>query len=416
MKTVRWVVGLRIGVVLGSALALFSPQTVQAQYEVFQWGNFEDGKLPASSKLVRSDAANVMSVVELDKVPGMPPEFRSAEAAQETGKYALCIKARPAPDQKFSITGGLAIGETLNREKLGANGRSLYQMDFFIPTQGQTPDVAVLAMEAGSDPAAKTLNPTSFYRFGVTAGRVYFSLLEPTTNTATIYKVDKGLTDGIPRPGWHRFAIAFEGREKIRCFVDGREASFSPIMDSKLQSLSVGVLAAWKTVTYDAYIDNLSIQSTTDEMVMPVSPYSAGWKFPEGPASMRKSATASAPAAPKMPGLNTLTSWVEPEAAWARAKSENRPFLIYFGAQNVPAVEELNRLMETDSNAKSYLQRCSCSKVDMNQLRGGTIARQYAVFKAPTILVISPDAKSSRRATFRKGDGWENVASQLSGI
>lgn len=410
---------LRIFVALAACLTatLFAPPRCDAQYEVNQWGNFEDGKLPAVSKLVGPNAPKALSVVDLSTVSGMPPEFRSPEATAETGKFALCINARPVPNQKFSETAGIAIGEKLDRDKLGDAGRALYQADFFAPPSGTTPpEVAVLAMEPPQDATGgSTANPTSFYRFGLAAGRVYFSYIEPTTNTARIYHADKGLTDGMPRPGWHRFAIAFEGHDNIRCYVDGRETSFSPIKEGTLRSLSIGAMFAWKASPYDGYIDNLSIQSTGENMVMPVSPYEAGWKFPAGPVSMRKTAIAPKTGAVQQTALAGVT-WLEPEAAWAQAQQEKKAFFLYFGAVGVPAVEELNGIMESDPQARAYLQGRACAKVDMNQLRGGTIARNYQVFKAPTLLVISHDAQSTKRVIFHRGEKWEAVAAQLSGV
>ncbi len=75
---------------------------------------------------------------------------------------------------------------------------------------------------------------------------VYFSLWVPGETSAKIYKYDRSLLQSLPRGAWHRFAIVCEGEQAIRCYVDSRETNFSPLKDSSLQDLQVGVMLADK--------------------------------------------------------------------------------------------------------------------------------------------------------------------------
>jgi hypothetical protein len=390
---------------------LLSPAVVSGQYDL-RWANFEDGKFPDASQLVGVKSVDTVSVVDLDAVQKMPPEFRSGKAAKETGKHGLHIKARPTEGQKFSYTAGLTFGDPLDRDQLGENGRALYQADFFLPggEAGDLPAIAVLAMEpVEKGPAPK--NPASYYRFGVGDKRTYFSFMKPGLATAAVYKMDKQLLTLIPRPGWHRFAIVFEGPDTIRCFVDGREASFSPLNEPTLRKLSVGVLGAWRSITYDAYIDNLSTQFTSDVSDMPLSPYSADWTIPAGPASLRKAGSAAATA---QPDSGTLPGqWLEPNGAWTAAQRDGKPFLMYFYAPGMGASSETDQIFRTDQRAQAFLARHACTRIDVNQYEGGTIAKKYSVFKVPTFIAVSPDGKAHRRTVFRKGNQWNMIESQL---
>lgn len=400
------------------SLALFlaiAPSSARAQYQLLQWGNFEDGKLPADSEMVGKDSKGRVSVVDLGSVTGMPPEFHSSEESKETEKMGLLLKAEGVKDATDPRYAGLTFSKPLQRDTLGEKGCAIYQADFYMPPMETSPPLnfAVLAMAPITQKPGELINPQSYYRFGVLGQKaVYFSFMEPGKPTATVYRNDDQLLRAIPRPGWHRFAIVFEGQEQIRCYVDGREASFSPLKESTLRELSVGVVATWRKEIYDIYVDNLSIQFTTGETVMPVSPYGARWAFPAGPASMRTSGAKETPPTKVEPEA-LAEVWMEPGEAWRKAQAEKKPLLLYFHAPGIPACDQMEELLKTSKEAKEYVARHSCARVDINQLKGGEIARKYSVFKVPTFLVVAPDAQSHKIAIFRRNDTWENFAKGL---
>ena len=381
-----------------------------AQYNVHQWGSFEDGRLPAACHVFGTDAEHRIRAVDLAAVPGMASEFRNARASSETGRYGLLMHIDPGADPKVSYTNGIVLNAVLDRDLLGARGRAIYQADIFLPPLEQFAPIAVLAAELTEPKDGKYPSPRTFYRFGITSNKeLYFSLAEPGKAAATIMKTDQELLAHTPLPGWHRFSIVFDGKDAIRCFVDGREASFSPVTDTKLTKLAIGVMLATKSKVFDAYVDNLSIQFTQDAEVMPISPYSEGWKFPAGPVSMR-GATMPAAVVPTAPGGG---QWLEPAVAWTTAQRENRPLFLYFYSPGASATEELEGIFRTNADAQSFVGKCACTRIDVNQLQGGMAARQYNVFKVPTLFLISSDAKSYKRSIFRRGEKWEKIVGEL---
>jgi hypothetical protein len=390
-----------------------------------EWANFEDGNYPATGKLFGVDAQKYVQLIDYSSAQGLPPEFRSPRASRETGKYGLLIRGAPGTQgSKRPHIVGMTVGGTVDRDRLGDKGRALYQCDFFIPTKEAIPSLAVLAMKPvppGESKPEFGHGPIHFYRFGFHGRtRLYFSFVQDYSyGTATdaekvpIYRTDKTMFESIPKPGWHRLGIVFEGRTRIRCYVDGREVSFSPFEEATLRKLSVGVMHTSRDS--DSIVDNLSIQFTSDARVMPASPYSQGWKIAAGSRDRAGGAVSQlAPVEQAAPIREDL--WVDPPVAWATAQQQKRPLFIYFFAPGVVASDQMDRILSTNTTAQQFIQRCTCTRIDVNQLHGGIAARQYGVFKVPTLFIISPDGRQYKRAIFSRGGTWESIASKLAGV
>ncbi len=399
-------------VLIVASLSFAQGPHARAQYEVHQWASFEDGRFPENAVTIGADPGNTVQVVDLSTVQGMPAEFRNQESTRETGRYGLKLTSSGTGGH---YTTGLAVGAILDRDKLGKNGRAIYQADFFLPSgDGELPSLAVLAMEpprSADEPLAPTVRSVDkpYYRFGMTLGKsLYFSRFIPKEQTPPYYTKDTPLLEELPLPGWHRFAIVFDGPNHIRCYIDGRETRFSPLPMPDLRKLVVGVMLADNQRAYDAYIDNLSIQVSHDAPTLPESPYASGWRIPPGPATLRARALAAAVAAPKHD-----IRWLQPTEAWEKAKGSQTPMLLYFYAPGMPGTAIMEELFSTNSSAKALLDRCVCTRVDANQLQGGLIAKQYEVFKYPTVLIINPDAKSFSRGTLGADGSWDSLARQL---
>ena len=303
----------------------------------------------------------------------------------------------------------------LDRDTLGANGHAIYQVDFFVPAAPQrVPSLAVIAMEPLPANAANNM-PLAFYRWGTLANRdLYFSYVNtrPGAQATVPYSADTALFKRVPKPGWHRLALVFEGPEKIRCFIDGNEPKFSPINDKTLRKLQVGVLQSDPKFSYDAYIDNLSIQWTAEDVALPASPYAAGW--PPAPAAAASGQTvakaAAKPAEPKSAeSRSNDIQWAEPGDAWQETQRSKRPLLFYFTATGFATADRLDSILATDSRAKTFLDAHCRSRIDVNQLMGGRIAQRYGIFKVPTFLIVSPDSKELARVTFGKDDTWDTL-------
>lgn len=400
------------GRMLAAAVMTFAVAGASAQYEVREWANFEDGKLPENMITIGGGWQDRMQVVATASATTQPQAFRN----EEVGKNVLQLKAAPNKQDATSWQVGLAVGDVVDRTKLGPQGRALFQTDFYVEADGRYPSVAVMAMEPPKNMVNNHVDSIagSFYRFGITKGdRLYFSQVVPGGATAPRFEQDRDLLAQIPRPGWHRFAIVCEGPETIRCFVDGREASFSPLKDTAMTQVMVGMLVADQDAAYTTYADNLSIQISDDAPALPASPYDAGWKLAAGSSSKAQSSGAST-ALPTAEVTTALGSdWLPPVQAWAKAQSTKQGLLLYFYAPGVTRVEKVNEMLQTEAAAKTYMASHACARVDVNQLEGGSIAKKYGIFKVPTFLVIAPDAQSYKKASPGPSDTWKQIEAQL---
>lgn len=404
-------------------LFLFMSQSLFAQYQVYYWADFEKGTFPPEAVPIGLSFNKRAAIVNLDLERNLPLEFRSTVAAKETGKYALKLTSLPVDtgnqkEPKDYIT-GIAFKVVLDRDKLGANGRALYQADFFVTEPAKKfPSLAVLAM--GPLPPGDP-TPKSFYRFGMTKSSwLYFSYVLIDSLEANVFKHDEKMHSQIPRPGWHRFAIVFEGRENIRFYIDGNELPFSPIQEPTLRKLQVGIMLADPDDTYSCYIDNASIQWTPQDVPLPDSPYAPTWKGYIPPpttniVSAPKTTKTQAPTGQASQGQSAPVNitWLEPNVAWENSLSSSKPMLIYFHAPRIKATLNLNTLIETNPTAKSYLSKYSLAKIDVNQLQGGKYAERFNIFKIPTFIVLDKSGKEVARAIFKQNDTWETFIAQL---
>ncbi|MCD6385378.1 thioredoxin family protein [Candidatus Sumerlaeota bacterium] len=382
-------------------LFLFSllVNTSLAQYQVYYWANFEDGKLPAGSTPLGEFFQKTVSVVDFNLVSGMPPVFRSGIAGSETGRYGLLLKV--APEVWIS---GLATGVILNRDALGRAGRALFQADFFLPPSNEIlPSLAVLAMEP-LPPGEHT--PQSFYRFGITLNKmVYFSHVIMSEPTARVFKFDTQFPKTLPRPGWHRFAIVFEGTSRIRCYVDGFEPRFSPLEEPSLRKLQVGIMLADKKNTYQCFVDNLSIQWTPQDVPLPDSPYASSWRTSAPGLTLRPT--------PLPVGGASSFVWLDYRTAFTKSPYVNTQRLLYFQAPRLQITRQLEKIFATNPSAQSFLRKYTLVKIDVNQLQGGTLAQQYSVFKVPTLILIDQTGRETARAIVGKLDNWESILAKL---
>jgi len=430
------------------ALAVALP----AQYQVYQWASFEDGRLPADAAPIGKQFQQSVAVVDLNSVAAtMPPEFRAGKSSSETGRFGMALNH--GKDFWFN---GAASGVTMDRGALGATGRALYQADFYLPPSDEPlPNLAVCAMvpmQPGED------RPNTFYRFGITKNKiVYFSYVTLGETTAKVFQADGAMALRLGRPGWHRFAIVFEGEETIRCYVDGQEASFSPLKEASLRQLQVGIVlidSDLKDGTYTAYADNLSIQWTTEDVPLPDSPYLAPGQAPATVLTMASplatpslaapaQAVTSIPAPTPAGGGNTYSwgqatsatptpspvpsaapisnapantapiQWYEAEDGWALASNEKKPMIVYFQAPRLPATIRLNEIFQSDPEARGYVNRYIPVIIDVNQLQGGMYASYLNVTRVPTLIVFDGAGKETGRATFTARDSWSAVVQQL---
>jgi len=393
---------LRMGALIGCVL--WAAGLAFAQYKVYEWENFESGKMREAMPII--GRADKLSVVKWDTVPGMPPEFRNREIA----KFGLSIRAEKLPEPLRTKTSGLdeylsgmCFPIVLDRKLLGSAGRALFQADFYIPPKGKRPpNVAVLAV---APLLPNDTIPRSMYRFGMGGDRgIYFSYVVKDSQQPNIKADDLEFLENVPRPGWHRFAIVFEGQNTIQCFVDGHEPKFSPLVEPSMQNLQLGILLADFFYDYFCYMDNPSIQYTMEDAPLPISPYAASWGDAGG--------TGAAIAEAVLPGMQGI-SWLTAEAGWQQSLQTQKPMFVYFQAPHALPTKEFNAIFETNAAARAFVQDYIPINIDINQLDGGRQAEKFEIFKAPAVLILAPDGKIIRRAIFARKDTWDTFVLKL---
>jgi hypothetical protein len=400
---------LRVAAIIATMALLSLTYMASAQYQLLDWANFEKGKFQENSSPIGDKFDTTAKIVEYSQIPNMPPAFCSGAVANEVGKYGLQLFI--SPDIWMS---GLAYALPLDRDRLGVSGRALYQADFYLPPVGEKlPGLAVLAME---QMAPGENRPHSFYRFGLTLNRfLYFSYVVKDELTARIFLQDESMFSKLPRPGWHRFAIVFEGPNRIRCYIDGHEATFSPVEEPTLRLLQVGILVAEKVEKYNCYADNLSIQWTPEDYPIPISPYAGTWaNVPVSSTPKTNVAPTTAPVIPTSPEASAgAIGWLDTKVGWDMSREKQTPMLVFFSAPNVPSVALLDKIIGDEPQAQTFIKQFIPIRIDVNQLRGGDIAKNFNIFKLPTLVIVNPQGKEVNRAIFGRYDNWQTFVAKL---
>lgn len=378
--------GLALGVMLAAALVAI-PGGAAAQYRVFDWLNFNEGKLPPSLSLGHDASPEVVWPVNLS-ASGMPADILGDVSRTECGPYSLSFTPT-AKQAHLSVLSPLA----LDRNLLGDTGRALFQADFYVPAEGElAPSMSLLAAfdEKGEKKAYR------WYRFGTMPEKniVFFAYLNGTERPE-IFHTQKMATMELKRPGWNRFQIVFEGRERIFCAVNGQPTTFPPIAESTLRLLNAGVLVTRPTIPEGqeaslrpGIIDNLSIQYTPAAAEFPDSPWirkqEIAFDLTTGEASLLDPSG----------GLK----WHDNTAdAWAASKSSQKPLLIMWYTPRTHPYQYLESIMPKDSATRAMLDKYVLLRVDVNQLNGGFQAQRYNIVRVPTLMVLTPDGREQRR-------------------
>ncbi|GAB4317677.1 MAG: hypothetical protein Kow0059_10850 [Candidatus Sumerlaeia bacterium] len=425
---------------LGVVAAMWSISLpVPAQFNVFAWESFESGQLPATLMMRHDASPDNVQIVKYATISGIPGLFEG-KAYEELSQYGLRFQTKP--DKRFlSIMDHL----TLDRQLLGAKGKALYQADIFIPADFK--DFANVSVLAVVNQPEKKGALYQFYRFGIlNVGKVFFSYANDTPQPL-IYKQEDMESLKLERPGWHRFQIIFEGQSRIYCAVDGKITQFSPIEEPTLRFLNAGIFVAGTTESdLHCFVDNLSIQYTDQDVPLPDSPWlgavtgtllssvappaetqqvtsvlpppsptgqvSAGPSQPSTPSpatvpspGQGSFGTSAAPAA----GLEWMTN---PDEAWQRSVSMGKPLLVLFYAPRVRLFQDFQNLLQSNPQSQTFLSSFVLLQVDVNQLRGGTLAKQFNIFKVPTLVVLRNGAETSRYV-MRNSSTWADIQASL---
>jgi len=394
---------------------LFVPIPVMAQFTVFSWNNFEDKVLPEN--LRREHTANVDNVNIFDfSSPQAPAAILEGVAQTECGRYGLRFLVTTAGEYIKVVS-----NVTLDRRNLGTKGKALYQADIFLSeNNADLPySAAVMAEMPNPDPKKASY---SFYRFGVQKSESVFFSYTNNTQQPLIYKLVKIDQLQLKRPGWHRFQIIFDGQENIICAIDGKATSFSPIQEPTLNMLRAGFMVSSSTTESGVcYVDNLSIQWTNESLELPDSPWtsSPGAKdsgqisLPTPQDSSANPLGSIATPLSSTPSVSDLKWTSSPEDAWQMSASQNRPLIILFYAPRVNAYKNLEQFFGASQPARAFLNQFVLLRLDVNQLRGGTIAQQFQVNKVPCFVLVGKDGKERAKEYFRSEADWNAFSQNL---
>lgn len=379
----------RLVLLMGVVMTL--PAISSGQYELFHWTNFEEGRIPDKAVTIGNNPTSTHEIVNLPAEAISTPGIYDSNSAYELGNYALKIKVRPP---QTSVMNGIIVGPPLSRETLGPDGIAILQADVFLPNARELPNVAILAVEPPSD---KVLNAgtqpsisTEFYRFGFSSNEVpYFSYSRPEKDRPVLFLQDRDLLPYVPRGGWRRLTFVISA-DHISGYIDGRGTVFSPHPQRDLSTVMAGVLVAESKLSYDVYVDNISVQIARSGGRLAESPFDTGWTIPAGEAALKGGVPYT--------GAVRDKRWMNPLTAWQKAQQSGQPLLLFFCSPGTWRSDEVEKLFGKPESSH-YLSSYVPARVDVNQVRGGKIAQDYQVYKVPSILVISPDGSKYRRVT-----------------
>lgn len=351
----------------------------QDQYIVHSWESFEEGTIPPTLRLGHDADAKSFSVLSYI-APEYPKELTAGVAQRECGRFGLLFQPR---SKHLNLS--ILSPTSLNRDRLGATGRALYQMDVFLPAPGvSVPNTALLAYAPDAD-----MKGFVMYRFGLGEGgsRVYFAYAHNTEAPLRYERQDiKALK--LSRPGWHRFQIIFHGRDQISFAVDGKTTSFSPQTEGTIRNLTPGIMtASTEGKQAPVLVDNLSIQWTPTDAPPPESPWTA------------KTETVG-DAGSSFFAANPGVTWLEdPTQAWAIGQQQKRPVLVMFYSPNIGPYRYLLSIDPKTAAVRDKLSRYVLVRVDANQLGGGTLAQRFQVSQIPTLMIVDTNGKTDRKLT-----------------
>lgn len=367
-----------------------------AQFNLNSWMNFEEGKLPDGTLLLHDARPTNVRVVEYAQLG--KSEMLAGPAAQECGRYGLELKS--GPKQRYLC---VASPARLQRSRLGANGRALFQADIYLDGQtnlGHTMAVVALGVDP-TKPPKQGDNFWKLYRLGALAAEKAFFSFTDGSPSPKIYLHEK-IVEIVPAgtKGWHRFQFVIEGQAGISCYVDGVRTSYSPIEEGTLQVLQPGILVtAPADVPITAYVDNLSIQWTMDPTTpMPQSPW-VSQEVLSGTEDAR------------------VLWYTDFRVAVSESRRTKKPLLVLFYIPGNLAFQELsNNIFQNSEEARSYLGQVVPVRVDANQLQGSNLARRYTVRRIPSFVVLEPDGREKGRFEMLKGERWRDINPKLKGI
>jgi hypothetical protein len=209
----------------------------------------------------------------------------------------------------------------------------------------------------------------------------------------------------LKRPGWHRFEMIFDGSGAITCAIDMVPTKFSPIQERTLQKLNAGVMIASSTGKNRAFVDNISIQWSMDEVPLPESPWvtrSESAPAANGVEGARAADAGSNSSPSALDPQSGLTWHTDPQVAWKESATSGLPLLVNFHAPKAAPYAYLKGLLPAVAETKNLLGRFVLLHLDVNQLDGGTFANRFRISRVPTLVVLGTGGRETGRLVIER--------------
>lgn len=393
-----------------------------AQFKTVFWDDFESGVFPDTLDKIGAKANESIHVLRYTQIRNYQKILTGA-AKTECGEG--CLVFQITPNSRYLR---VVSKSKFDRKNMGENTTAIVQADLFLKRLSEPMSgLAVLATQ---------INPETpqvidrMYRLGVDGkGFIYFSYWNKNDPQLNEKSEDYPREDmnryNLKIPGWHRFRMAFKSQGKIHCYVDGVETSFSPITETSLDTLQMGVMVASSSTTaVDTCItDNLSIQVADEDIPLPISP----WRDEYNPHTANPLAedfpvsNAPNPLAVGIPQLAQSTqsvplSWFKTVPEAVQSNTQRLSYLVLYYSPYAKANMELDRIISTDMAVREYLRHFVLVSVDVNQLGGGALAQKFGVFRFPCFMQINTKGDEVSRSIFKSGMKWDDVHQQLNQV
>jgi hypothetical protein len=202
-------------------------------------------------------ASGIDSVRRLGTAPAVtqtPPVGQTGAFPPPSGQAVLTI----APDPAVQGLGAAITGPVIDRRDPSQEAVTFEARLHLLPSGD--PGEHNFALVAIDDSGA-AVETERHHRLGYRAGAIYHQRHDGRESTTAVN--DGALGSQLRVPGWHTFAMRFEGPEVMRFFVDGQETNFSPIHDASIPRVRLGVLAQNTASDLPLLVDDLAIWRAT---------------------------------------------------------------------------------------------------------------------------------------------------------
>ncbi|MGF1572901.1 MAG: hypothetical protein ACFCU1_07500 [Sumerlaeia bacterium] len=290
----------------------------------------------------------------------------------------------------------VAIPESLTRSQIAEAGAVVYSADLYLPAPGTPFPTANLAVYG-----AKSKSDYAMYRFGITENRelLYFSFNDGINPSSRIYHQQAASNFNLRQPGWNRFQIMVTGKGLIVCAVNGQETEFSPLAESTLDDLGVGVTVNKSTMDVPVFADNFMI-TAAPQMTIP--------KFPSNGQPEATSNSAEIQSSIQMPTVEIIKTtnaaatinWLnDPSNAWKVASEQKKPLIIYFTNSAAPTHSYFFSMLQENSELSSLLSENVTAMLNINESVNQDHALKFQIYQFPTLFILGTNGKEKAKIT-----------------